>query len=667
MAKQTKGAMAQYGSMLGPVAGGVIAVLLIVGAVMTDKVSEHETSLRQINQTVQNRLDDSQTTQPTPELPAPLAVNRSLNPREGGARDLPVPVDGLRRYPVSWDVSIEAGALGIFDRLDVDQTNGLSEAEFRSWEGYDPNDNARQFRHYDRNGDGVIDRNEFANPPERPKTFDELNANGGEYLDAPGEITQSQLEAMDHDQDGRVSRADYEKYLREGPPKLFDLPLPANLRVELDPIRMEVQIAWEAGSAGGVPEDLEYWIFRRSPEARERQMAEYRRRINEHEKLLNEWTSRMNAWLRQTAKVNAQGQPDPNGADHPEGKTWGEVVQGVQQRRAMYATATGDKELTFPQQPPEWEPVARTTGTTFVDRSFDLGVTYTYAIRATTSATLRRGSNFELVSFGEEAEKRKATALVIQQSPPVLARNRIEVAWQGAIGSAGSVRLTQWLRLQGQGGVSWYRISIVESRLDPADTPSVGGEYTIAQLTARDATLTDAEATPAGTVAEVLPADMRVDFRTGYTFIRGGGRGFVLNHPEYGDMFLPRATSTPGSVFPSPVGLNNPAEVRLLAMKESGSAIFEVSRWHAVDGDWFRVVLTQTDVASGAIVGRDVNLASPGSGVRIFDTGGQLVRSNAKFQGQTARLSCGPYQGVQDRVAKVGGAEFDLFGSLYVE
>jgi hypothetical protein len=66
-------------------------------------------------------------------------------------------------------------------------------------------------------------------------------------------------------------------------------------------------------------------------------------------------------------------------------------------------------------------------------------------------------------------------------------------------------------------------------------------------------------------------------------------------------------------------------------------------------------------------VGRPVNLASPGEGVEIYDSADKLVRSNADFAGQTVDLSAGSYDGLTGRTAKVGGKEFDIFATLYVE
>jgi hypothetical protein len=135
-----------------------------------------------------------------------------------------------------------------------------------------------------------------------------------------------------------------------------------------------------------------------------------------------------------------------------------------------------------------------------------------------------------------------------------------------------------------------------------------------------------------------------------------------------GDVVLPKETRGDPTAVSDPAGLENPIEVRMLAAKNGGSpAFFDVMRWHNIGGKWYRVVLTTKGVATGSAVGRKVNLASPGEGVEIYDSADKLVRSSADFAGQTVDLSAGAYDGLSGRTAKVGGKEFDIFATLYVE
>jgi hypothetical protein len=115
--------------------------------------------------------------------------------------------------------------------------------------------------------------------------------------------------------------------------------------------------------------------------------------------------------------------------------------------------------------------------------------------------------------------------------------------------------------------------------------------------------------------------------------------------------------------------MDNPAEVRMLAVGRGGSpATFEISRWHKVGDDWFRAVLLHRGVAKDSRIGREVDLASPSADVIVYDSSGQrlLDGARARLAGQKVNLTAGNFDGVNGRLAKVGGVEFDFFATLYV-
>jgi hypothetical protein len=69
----------------------------------------------------------------------------------------------------------------------------------------------------------------------------------------------------------------------------------------------------------------------------------------------------------------------------------------------------------------------------------------------------------------------------------------------------------------------------------------------------------------------------------------------------------------------------------------------------------------------GAAVGGEVDLSKTAADVVVWDaTGKELKATDLKaFSDAKVDLAAGTFDGFVDRTVTVGGAEFDLFGTLY--
>ncbi len=658
MAKNNKGAMAQYGSVIGPAVGLLIAVLLIVAVVVTDKVGEQRETLASATSQVQSRIKSTETDLGVPDLPKMDAT--AFAPR--GSATVPTPAPKLSSYPVSWDIEIEAGG-DAFDKLDTDKSGELSEEEWRRGEDWGKPGARGQFKNWDRDGSGEISRSEFENPPQGSgeQTFDGLKKNDDDVLKVEdGEINSKQLEEMDRNEDGAVSRDEYERWKKDGPLVRYGLVPVTDVTAVLDPTAFVVHVSWTAPSGFTAPPDMSYFIYRRAPATIKKRERDWSKKIE----VLSAWETRRDEWLRKTARVNGKGEADPNGDADPQNRTWRQLLQR-EQWNSFYANGNNDPMPEVGPRPNEWEFVAGPiTETEYNDRTFEPGVTYIYGVCAGTQETLRKGTKSEAETV-PSGEKWNVSERAEQSGRPILVRTRVVMALGGASGNnSATIKLSRRALLGTGESAAWYQIIIEEqvASVPPAET---GGVYGVAELKARNYQVLALDGGPGG--EGMLPPDFSIDFKTGFTFVQNNSNGALMSS-AMGDVLLPRETRNDPTVIPDPAGMENPIEVRMLAAKSGGSpAFFDVMRWHNINGKWYRVVLTTKAVETGKPVGRSVNLASPGDGVEIYDSADKLVRRNDDFAGQTVDLSAGAYEGLTGRTAKVGGKEFDIFATLYVE
>lgn len=672
MANATKGGfLAKSGGILGPVVGAIIGVLLIVGAIVTDEMTSKKSQVNNAARMVGDRLRSNDEQEQPDSMPAPSQVGHALRPSMEYRQDLPRAVDSMLQLPMAWEVRIAAPEEDIF------ATYGSS------GQGWTPDDFATarrenseriqgEFADWDHNGDGSISRAEFesgrSGDPE--DDFNRLDKNGDGFLTVPDEITPQQFRDMNWEQhDHHITKKVYIRFRSEGAAQIFAFGEPQNFRVVVAPERMEVRLSWDAPTADNLPPDLGYFIERHAPLTVDARRRQYAQDIAAHTRLQNEWDQRRDRWLDSTAILNDRGEPDPNGSPDEESRTFRQAVPRARWETAYVAWSAAqgqpDPQPVAPPPPTAWEVVAGPIQSTdYVDNTFELGMSYRYAVRAVTKSVLLRGT--PSVDFGNDF---KASEQIEAASPPVLIRNRIAMGVQGFQMNAGTIRLSQWMALRGE-TTTWYRITVI-ANVDTDANREVGGNYSLRDLTSRDATMHDVDGNEADAVA-LLPENIRIDFTTGFRFLGRPEAGFLLEHPDHGTFELTRATREAATETPTSDGLDNPMEVRLLAVASGArSGTFEVMRWKRVGGDWYRVVLNAQNVASGAAVGREVSLASPGAGVVVYDNAGREVPaatlSDAAFREATVDLRAGTFDGVDGRVAIVGGKRFDLFATLFAE
>jgi hypothetical protein len=604
-------ALGQFGPIMAPLIGVIVAVALVVAVVMTGDVSTKRDQLtNQINRTTAQRGST--------QVQADTDVFPELDGLQFGREDAPATPDTsvLRNYgafPMNWDVRITPPA------------------------GTDPDPTE--------NGDDT---------PDYAAEFAALDTNDSGYLEAPGNITQEQLDAWDFNGDGRVSPDEYRRYRTEGPVERFNLAAPGQVSVALDPNTMQVVVAWGTPVAEDLPGDLAYLIERRAPETVDARRQAHRQALLSFTEAELAFNSELEAWLRQPHEGSDQTRR-----------------QAIPRARweAEFEAATGMIRPVAPVEPSEWETVTTTpvTGNEYRDTTFQFDTTYVYSVRAVTQSRLYRGNT----AHTDVLPDYSASDRRIQLGRPVYLQNRIAMNYMNVAGQTATIRLTQWLRHENEGTVSWFRIS-VDERVNVDQDITLGGNYTLAQLQERSVAVRSAIGQEVD-VNDVVAADRQVDFSTGFEY-RGQAQGnMILNSREYGDFALPRATRDAAAVQTDSAGMANPVEVVIRAIGVNGSDAFVVStRWLAVDGEWYRVVLQQR-VSRGSEVGRNVRLGgiSDGGDVRVYNSRGEAVPASTLrgelLRDQQVDLSAGTLDGLTGRVVTIGGQEVDLFGVLYIE
>jgi hypothetical protein len=612
MATESKGsALGKLGPTLAPLIGVVVAVIFVVVVIMSGDVGDKRDNLSQQVSRISAQRDAGTVQADTGVFPdlSRLATRRSDAPPRPDA----TPVRQFGNFPINWDVRIQPAT-------PTDPVNG-------------------------ENGDDV---------PDFAADFAALDASGNGRLEAPSEITHDQLDAMDYSGNGYVTFEDYRRFRTEGPVPRFNLARPGAVTVATDPNRMESVIRWDDPVAEDLPEDLAYVIERRAPETVAARRAEFRQQIRAHSEAEMAWLAARDQWLNQP---------------HDDGERRRRDAIPSSRWDAEYASASGSPRPQPPVEPSEWELVtqAPVTGNEFRDTSFQLNTTYVYAVRAVTQSRLYRGTEVRTdVVSGYSASDRRT-----QVGRPVYLQNRISMDYMNVAGQTATIRLTQWLRHQNEGTVTWLRIS-VEERVNVEQDSELGRNYTLAELQERSVTIRDQGGSEID-VTDVLATDSRVDFRTGFEY-RGQAQGnMMLSSRDLGDFALPRATREAATVQTDSAGMANPIEAVIAAIAVNGAEATIVStRWLAVGDEWYRVVLQQR-VSRGAEAGRMVRLGaiSDGDNIQVFDSRGEVVRRDVlrgeALRDQEVDLRTGAFEGLTGRVVTIGGSEFDLFGVLYAE
>jgi hypothetical protein len=165
MANQSKGgALAKYGSILGPVAGVIVGVLLIAWAVMTDDVREKRQQLDGLVSEVSNRLASQAPTRDLPAFPGAEQVSNALRPDDHWDRQVPASAVELRRLPMNWDVRIDAPEEDFFDRFAGEKGYWI-QTDFYDAKDYDPQRVQGEFGDYRKSNPDRLTRQEFEAGP----------------------------------------------------------------------------------------------------------------------------------------------------------------------------------------------------------------------------------------------------------------------------------------------------------------------------------------------------------------------------------------------------------------------------------------------------------------------------------------------------------------------
>lgn len=648
MAKEEQSnALASFAPVGAPILGVVLAIVFIVAIVMTSSISENRDALQKTVTTVSTRMGSTDVEAPEwGEIPDANTVTVALNPAPENTWK-PSAATPLLKLPVKWIVELEAPPQDIFQQYDRNGDGFWDKNEFASTPyatGADKD--LANFDNWDRNPeDGRISESEHNDPPRSDVTVfeEELDTNPKDgYLTAPDEITQAEVDKWDrHPYDGKISLEEYRR--RFEPREERDLGAVSNVRVAVDPATMEIVVTWDEPQVQDMPADIVYYVERFAPQTKAERESEYRRRMAKYLEEWRPWNDRFQAWWRGSTE---------------DGKTRRSLFPREDEAKKKYVEETGDNPPQEPAKPEDWEVVTETagelvSGTEFRDRSFDLEVTYTYAVRMLTKAPPKKGqaSNEKLIPDYYAYPER-----TVQEGHPVLVRNRIEMRWKSQAGANATVLLSKWHRI---GEDQWYKLRISQT-LEPDQT--LGGNYSKATLADMDGVLIDTSGVEVGLD---LLEEGNVDFSTGFTYVTNQGGKFLFTSRDLGDFELPRATAQDAAEKDDALGKDNPMEVRALTVANGGAeGVFQVTRWHQVEGQWLRVVW-QASVRRNGVVGGTVDLGAPGGSVKVYDASGNEV--SKRFSGQSVEMTAGTYESLDGRSIVLDGERFDLFGTLYKE
>lgn len=652
MATETKpNPLAKFGPVGAPALGGLLLIGFIVAVQFSGSMNEEQGKLEKAAKDVNARLGASTPGLAASSMPKVTSVIDMVTPDE---RKPYAPVAGeakLGSLPVVVKAEIEGRQEDEFETFDENKDGFWDEKEFRATPYYGQPGKVGKFAEWDTNPkDNKISRGEYNLPPkDDDELFTGLDKNANGKLEAPDEISREDLLKWDEDFDDAVSLQEFKD--RNKPKEWVDLGPVASVDVTMDLEKMEIVVTWQAPALETVPPDITYLIERYSPETVEARKKEYGKRVAQYTDELARWEAAFEKWWNSPSvaapeKTNKEVEPD--------------------RRKALKVFAQSNPQPVKPEEPAAWEKYAEATGTEFRDVGFETDASYTYAVRALTGKPLKRGVKHDGVY-----NDKKQSVRVVQPSHPVRVPNRISMSWSGAAGANQvNIVLSRWYRYGiGQESV-WYKVSMTE-KVDNVGTPTLGGDYTAAQLKDRDGKAVKAGDTEPADLLTVLPAGAKISFSTGYRFVSNTSAGTILTHSELGDFELPRATRAPMPAQAAP-STSATLEVRVTSMTNTGNArnidaSFEVTRWHQVGNDWYRVVLTRKKVKLGEEAGASVDLNAAPAGVAVYDATGTALSATAmkNLKAGTVDLTVGKFDGLDGREVKVGSDKVDLFGTLY--
>jgi hypothetical protein len=655
--------LAQIGPVAAPLAGLAVAIVLIAVALLTSSVSDASDELATAVATTRKNLESSAVTDGGAGIP--LAENVRNSFARTGTNDWKVDAgnSSLLALPVKWEVTMDTPIGDRFAQMDVNADGLIGSDEFSrelppEWVGT----LKAKFENWDRlnesgdnKPDGFIDRKEYADPPTSPEeTFQAMQK--PDPADEKNEVLTSKAGEISKDDeykwdrypfDGKIEFQEYAD--RYKPHDERGLGAVEAVEAKVDAASMAIVVTWSDPKIDDKPEDIAFMILRRAPETVAQREAAWRQEMVKFNKALEDWDKAFDTWYTSPsdadpAKTNKQAYPDKN--------------------KAKDEYAKKNPRLVAPDKPSEWENVTKdpVTGNEYRDSSFELGVTYTYAVYMGTKRFPKREQKVVTRAANPDwffyAERQEATG------HPVIVRNRIEMTWAGASPPNGTVELKTWYKLP-DGSNTWYRVQISEI-LEPDAV--VGKAYNMAALKDKKVKLFDTAGTELNAL-ELLPKDAVVDFTTGFEFVTLGAKNvIILESAKLGDFELQSSVKGPVAAPDKPSANEAALEVRCLALKNGGKeATFELTRWVKVGQTWLRVELT-TSAKTETAIGREVQIDKPGEGVAIYGAAGGAPLSAADlkaFKDAKVDMQAGTYDGFEGRTVTVDGQAFDLFGTLY--
>jgi hypothetical protein len=647
---KSSGALAQYGPVAAPLAGLLLAILFIAGALMTSGISEGNQKLSATVQSVRKQMDNPKAEVTDTDIPLVDTVTASLTPGPNDSWKTPAGSHNLLALPITWDVQMEGPQKDEFAQYDENNDGYWDQMEFQRTPYFGRTTADGAFVNWDRNPvDGLISREEYNDPPRSDReAFDELDKNQDGFLTAKdGEVTTEEEYNWDrHPFDGKI---DFQEYVDRYKPKdEVDLGPATGVQARLDPATMEIVVTWNDPDLATAPADLAYMLERRAPETVAKRMTEWRKKVQEYNAKLRAWEGRFEKWWN---AAPAEGQ-----------KSNKQLFPRKPDAEKEYAKS--DAKPVPQPQPDEWEPVNVTpfAGNEYRDNSFDLDVTYTYAVKMATKSNPKRGQRAvqdESLPGWYVYPDRVAT-----EGHPVVARNRVEMKWSGAAPPNGTIQMITWHKVSVGDAHSWYRVQVTE--IFGPDNDVIGGKFNLSQLRDRGVKMFDTAGTEVN-ATEILTSDAEIDFTTGFRFVTTTSKGFLLSSREVGDFELTKATQQ-AAAPDTPAGSDDSLEVRCLAVKSGAKeATFELTRWTKAGDDWLRVIWTGS-AASGKEVGAEIALDKASNGVVVKDATGKTLSASdlKKYKDHTVDMKAGTFDGLKDRTVTVGGSDFDLFGTLYV-
>jgi len=667
MATETKpNPLAQWGPIGAPALGGILLVVFIAVVYFGGDISGEQAKLDKTVRDVNTRRSSDKALLPATTLPSVTSVVKMVSPAE---REPYKAIEGetkLANLPVFVKVTVQDRVQNEFEEYDTDEPKDgrWSEREFKVTPYAGGSGQVRDFKNWDRDKSGYIERKEYDDPPvEEEERFRQLDKSDDKVLTAPDEISSADMLAWDEDFDDKITLQEFKD--RYKAKEWVDLGPVKSVGVSADLEKMEIVVTWETPEVTTVPPDITYRIERYSPETVEQRRKDYGKAVGRYTDALQKWEAAFDKWWLLPTEDDKDAPERTNKAAEPN------------RRAAMDIFAKVTPRPVKPEEPSDWEVLGvEATGNEYRDLSFETDATYTYAVRAVTGKKLKRGQKPDLV-WKNNGDKLCSVA-VVQPTHPVRVPNRIVMSWNGtAGGTAVNVTLSKWLRYgTSNADFAWYKVSIVES-VDSNTSPNLGGEYTATQISKdRQGKAFKAGDTTPADIGTLLPSGTKMDFRTGFRFVTNTGVGAIFNHQELGDYELPKASKAPMPAQPAP-STTATLEVRALAttawLKTPMDVTFETTRWHQVEGKWYRVVLIRKRVKIGDEAGGTVDLNNPGEGVTVYDpTGAVMTSAQVKaIKVGTVDMMVGKFEGgigssAEERATvKVGGEKFDLFGTLY--